>query len=202
MNKEQFLSELKQGLSAFAEADIRNSLDYYAEMIDDRIEDGKTEEEAVADLGNVQEIISQILLEMPLKKLVRAKTKPKKTLSAWEIVLLVLGFPLWFSLLISAVAVVFSIFISFWAVLVLLYAVPISLAASALGCIGGAVIFAVLGYAPQALCTFGAVFVLIALAILTFWLCHFAALGLIWCSKMLFRGIKRMFIGKRGEKNA
>ena len=202
MNKEQFLSELKQGLSGFSEADIQNSLDYYAEMIDDRMEDGKTEEEAVAELGDVREIISQILLEMPLPKLVRAKTKPKKEFSAWEIVLLVLGFPLWFSLLLTAVAVVLSVFVSFWAVLISLYAIPISLAASALGCLAGAILFAVFGYAPHALFTFGALFLLIALAIFSFWLCHFAALGLIWCSKMLFRAIKRMFIGKRGEKNA
>ena len=201
-HKEMFLSELKKGLDGFSEEDIQKFVDYYAEMIDDRIEDGKTEEEAVADLGDVNEITQQIQLEMPLPKLVCAKMKPKRKRSAWEIVLIALGFPIWGSLAISAIAVVFSLFVSLWAVLISLYAVPVSLAASALGCLFAVVVLAVQGFFTQALFVLGAVLFLIGFAIVTFLACNLTARGCVWCTKMMFRGIKRMFIRKRGEGNA
>ena len=47
MTKEGFLAQLRQQLWALPEADRQNSLDYYAEMIDDRMEEGLSEEEAV-----------------------------------------------------------------------------------------------------------------------------------------------------------
>lgn len=197
-----FLAELKKGLDGFAEEDIHKFIDYYAEMIDDRMEDGKSEQEAVAELGDVNEIIEQIQMEMPLPKLVRAKMQPKHRLSAGEIVLIVLGFPIWGSLAISAVAVVFSLFVFLWAVLISLYAVPVSLAASALGCLFSVVVFAVQGFFAQALFVLGAVLFLIGVAIVTFLACNLTARGCAWCTKMMFRGIKRMFIRKRGEENA
>ena len=202
MNKEQFLLALRQGLMGLSEEDIQNSLDYYAEMIDDRVEEGKSEEEAVAELGNVNEIVEQIQMEMPLQKLVCAKIKPKRELSAWEIVLIVLGFPIWGSLSIAAVAVVFSLFISLWAVLISLYTVPIALAASALGCLLAVVVFALQGFTVQAVFVCGAVFLLAGFAIVAFLACNLTARGCVWCTKMMFLGIKRMFIGKRGENNA
>ena len=155
-HKDVFLSELKKGLEGFAEEDIQKFVDFYAEMIDDRIEDGKTEEEAVADLGDVNEIIEQIQMEMPLPKLMCAKMKPKHRLSAWEIVLITLGFPIWGSLAISVIAVVLSLFVSLWAVLISLYAVPVSLAASALGCLFAVVVFAVPGLPENTMCMVGA----------------------------------------------
>ena len=201
-HKDVFLSELKKGLEGFAEEDIQKFVDFYAEMIDDRIEDGKTEEEAVADLGDVNEITQQIQMEMPLPKLMCAKMKPKHRLSAWEIVLITLGFPIWGSLAISVIAVVLSLFVSLWAVLISLYAVPVSLAASALGCLFAVVIFAVQGFFTQALLVLGAVLLLSGFAIAMFLACNLAARGCVWCTKMMFRGIKRIFIRKRGEENA
>ena len=201
-HKDVFLSELKKGLEGFAEEDIQKFVDFYAEMIDDRIEEGKTEEEAVADLGDVNEITQQIQMEMPLPKLMCAKMKPKHRLSAWEIVLITLGFPIWGSLAISVIAVVLSLFVSLWAVLISLYAVPVSLAASALGCLFAVVIFAVQGFFTQALLVLGAVLLLSGFAIAMFLACNLAARGCVWCTKMMFRGIKRIFIRKRGEENA
>lgn len=201
-HKDVFLSELKKGLEGFEEEDIQKFVDFYAEMIDDRIEEGKTEEEAVADLGDVNEITQQIQMEMPLPKLMCAKMKPKHRLSAWEIVLITLGFPIWGSFAISIIAVVLSLFVSLWAVLISFYAVPVSLAASALGCLFAVVVFAVQGFFTQALLVLGAVLLLSGFAIVMFLACNIAARGCVWCTKMMFRGIKRIFIRKRGEENA
>ena len=48
MRKEEFLSQLESGLYGLPQADIDERLSFYAEMIDDRMEEGLGEEEAVA----------------------------------------------------------------------------------------------------------------------------------------------------------
>ena len=48
MNKDLFMNELMARLSGLPQADIEERLAFYSEMIDDRIEDGMTEEEAAA----------------------------------------------------------------------------------------------------------------------------------------------------------
>ena len=50
MNKTEFVNQLSAGLMGLSQEDIKRSVDFYAEMIDDRIEDGMPEEEAVAAL--------------------------------------------------------------------------------------------------------------------------------------------------------
>ena len=57
MKRNEFLSKLKERLWALPEADKQCSLDYYSEMIDDRMEDGLSEEEAVAAIGDLDEIV-------------------------------------------------------------------------------------------------------------------------------------------------
>lgn len=60
MNKYEFLAEVRRGLSGMDKADIDRSLEYYREMIEDRVEDGLSEEEAVAALGPVDKVIADI----------------------------------------------------------------------------------------------------------------------------------------------
>ena len=58
MNKAEFLDKLCQGLRFQADPDeIRRVVAFYDQAIDDRVEDGMTEEEAVAALGDLDEII-------------------------------------------------------------------------------------------------------------------------------------------------
>ena len=45
MNKQEFLSALSDKLSVLSEEDKEKSIDYYSEMIDDRMEEGLSEEE-------------------------------------------------------------------------------------------------------------------------------------------------------------
>lgn len=127
MNKKEFLAALRAGLAGLPEADIQRWLDFYCELIEDRMEEGMTELEAVADVGSVQDLVAQILSETPLPKLVHAKVKPKRPLKAWEIVLLVLGSPVWVPLLFAGVLVILSCYAALWAVIVSLYAIDLSL---------------------------------------------------------------------------
>ena len=77
-------------------------------------------------------------------KLIKEKT-PKRRLGVWEIVLLVLGSPIWLSLLIAAFAVILSLYISLWAVIISFWAVFGSFIGCALGSIVSAFVFAVVG---------------------------------------------------------
>jgi len=102
MNRNEFMDAVRQKLKGLSEEDINKALEFYEEAINDRMEDGLTEDQAVSAIGTPDEIAEQILMDTPLPKLVKAKAKPDRGFKVWEIVLLILGFPLWFSLLITA----------------------------------------------------------------------------------------------------
>ena len=123
MKKNEFIEKLRAGLCGLPEEDIHRSVEFYSEIIDDKMEDGLSEEEAVAEIGDTESIVSQIVAEIPLAKLVKGKIKPKRTLKVWEIVLLALGSPIWLSLLIAAAAVIFSAYVTLWSVIVVLWSV-------------------------------------------------------------------------------
>lgn len=196
MTKKEFLNELKKGLCGLPEGDITRSIEFYSEMIDDRIEDGKTEEEAVADIGTVKDAVSQILAEIPITKLIKEKVKPQRKLRAWEIVLLVLGSPIWLSLLIAAIAVILSVYVVIWSVIVSLWAVFASLAGVAVGGIFAGVIFICTGNLFTGLAMFAASFVCAGLAIFSFFGCAAATKGILILTKKMALGIKNCFVKK------
>ena len=131
MTKLEFVTELREKLSGLPNQDIEERLSFYGEMIDDRIEEGRTEEEAIADIGSVDEISAQIIRDIPLTKIVKERIKTKRRLRTWEIVFLVLGFPIWFSLAVATFAVILSLYVVLWSVIVSLWAVFVSLVACA-----------------------------------------------------------------------
>ena len=55
MTKREFLKALWSSLSQLPKEDVERTIDYYNEMIDERMENGMTEEEAVADVGSVED---------------------------------------------------------------------------------------------------------------------------------------------------
>lgn len=113
MKREEFIEALKLALSDLPEEEIQSSLAYFNEMIDDRIDEGMTEEEAIADMGRVDEIAAKLLAEnQTLVDRVKDKFIPKRRLATWEIILLILGFPIWGSLLLAAVAILFSMVVA------------------------------------------------------------------------------------------
>ena len=61
MNKKEFLRVLSDALRGMPRAERARSLEYYGEMIQDRMEEGMSEEAAVACLGSADEIARQIL---------------------------------------------------------------------------------------------------------------------------------------------
>ncbi len=196
MNKNEFLATLRERLNGLPEEDIIKSIDFYGEMLDDRIEDGMSEEEAVSDLGNIEEIISQILSAVSLPKLVKEKVKPKRALKAWEIVLLVLGAPLWIPLVVTVILTALAIYLSVWSVIISLYAVDLAVAICGLAFVGVAVALLFDGQFVPGGVVFGAGFVCMGLSILLFFVFNLVTKGILWVSKKVLIGIKGLFIGK------
>ena len=60
MTKSDFLDLLREKISRLPEWEAAKTVVYYSEMIDDRIEDGMSEEEAVAALGSIDGIVSEV----------------------------------------------------------------------------------------------------------------------------------------------
>lgn len=196
MNKQEFLDRLKKGLSGLPEDDIEERLYFYREMIDDRIEEGLSEEEAVAELGSVDELVAQTVAETPITRLVKERIRPGRRLGAVEIVLLVLGSPIWLSLLLAVGAVTVSVYAALWSVIVSLWAVFAALSASALACAAAGVYYAVSAGAAAVVLGVSAGAAAAGLAIFMFFICKAATKGTVYLTKAFAVWIKRCFIKK------
>lgn len=196
MTKREFLDELRAKLSGLGSEDAEERISFYSEMIDDRIEEGLSEEEAVADVGDIDGIVSQILSDVPLASLVKEKIKPRRKLEAWEIALIILGAPIWVSVLVSAVSVVISLYAAIWSVVVSLWAVFGSLCAvSASGLLTGVgMVFD--GDLLTGIALIGAGLVCGGLSILTFFGSDGATKGVVALTKKCVLLIKKAFMGK------
>ena len=126
MKKREFLAVLQRSLYNLPQNELNEQLNFYSEMIDDRMEEGLSEEEAVSKIGSVSDILSQIGNEKNISSAVSEK-EAKKKLSAGMITLLILGSPVWAALLISTAAVFVSVVISLVAAI---FAVAVSLCAA------------------------------------------------------------------------
>jgi len=95
MNKRQFLDALNKELRVLSRSERKVFISYYDELIEDEIESGTLEETAVSVVGDVKQIANDILKNQEGTKIKLSSTRSK----VFNIVLLVLGFPLWGSLL-------------------------------------------------------------------------------------------------------
>lgn len=200
MTKYDFLKELEDKLTGLPRCDIDSSLEYYGEMIDEKIEEGLAEEEAVAAIGTPAEIAESILRETPLAKLVKERVKPKRRLTGMEITLIILGFPIWFPLIIAALAVIFSVIVSLWAGVISLWTVPLALGVSSVAVLISTLISLIACRFGAAFLCLGAALLLAGLTLLSYLVCLYTTKGLIWLCKKIFLLIKKCFIGKGREK--
>lgn len=199
MNKQEFLIELKQHLKGIAPEDISGSIEYYSEMIDDAVEDGMTEEEAVASLGDMDEIERQLRSRGEKT----AKTPPEPEVSVMPepvperknsgktavIILLIVCIPVIIGLL-SAAA---GIYLGMWGAVIGFYAAAVSMGIS-----GAALIISspfVQTALPEILVQFGIGMVLLSLSAPFFMLCSLLSKGLVELLKLIIRLIQNFFKG-------
>ncbi len=135
MKKDEFLARLRKNLSGLPKEEREDRVSFYSEMIDDKLADGYPEEEVIDDLGTPEEVAKEIIGDTPLRTIIKERVKPKRSLKGWEIFLLILGFPLWFPLVIAIFAIFLSAFIVVWALMIALLAVDLGLLVGGIGSI-------------------------------------------------------------------
>ncbi|MBO4914458.1 MAG: DUF1700 domain-containing protein [Oscillospiraceae bacterium] len=196
MNKEQFILALYDELKGIPIDDVEKTINYYREMIDERMEDGMSEEEAVAAMGSIQDIAEQILAETPLTTLVRDKVTGGKPLPTWEIVLLVLGAPLWIPLGAAAFSILLAVYIVIWSMVIALGAVTFALAVSGIACIIGCVPLMLRMGVAYMLFSLGGGLVCTGIAVLLFFVLRATVIGVAKLSRSIWLGIKSIFVRK------
>ena len=134
MNKQEFLKRLTSALAGLPQEEVKKTVDYYSEIIDDAVEDGKDESEIISGFDSVEEIAERVINETPIRKFVSEDVK-KRNISVGAVVLIIVGSPLWLPILIAIFAVLFSIYIAIWSVIISLFAVFGALALSAVAMI-------------------------------------------------------------------
>lgn len=68
MNKNKFLEELSKNLSKLPNKERKILIDFYSELIDDKIEGGQSEEEVIASFGSVNVLSERLLIENTNRK--------------------------------------------------------------------------------------------------------------------------------------
>lgn len=133
MNKKVFLDKLRKNLKNFDSQEQEKFINYYEEMVEDYKENGYTEEEAILKIGDPNDIARDILKEQDMIILNIPSTSSK----VLNLILLILGFPLWGSLLLCFILLILSAYIIIWCIPVITGSLSIGLFATAIvGIIG------------------------------------------------------------------
>lgn len=196
MNKKEFFSILVKELQDLPLEERRKTENFYEELISDSMEDGLSEEEAVARLGDPTAIAREILGETV--DIFETVKKTSTTSRIWIAVLLILGFPIWGSLLFAVLMLLLCVYMFIWIPIFILVVLCLS-------CLGGAIVlmaaspFLMFHNLPLGLVQFG--FGLIMLGIFLI-----SLLFMKRCWKMTLNGTKGLtkkiiglFRRKRGE---
>lgn len=199
MRKQDFIKELRLNLSFLPKEEIDDRISFYSELIDDKIEEGVKEEDAIKSIGSIDEIINQIIDEMSLSKIAKDKIKQKRKLSGLEIALIIVGSPIWLSLLLSLIAVLFSLYIIGWSIVISIWAILISLIAVLVAGIVLTIISLFSNIYIVALSYLGATLVILGLTILMHYVCKIITRLYIKLTKLIVLSIKKKML-KRGEK--
>ncbi len=194
MNKNDFLNKLKSALLGIPQQDIQKTLEYYSEIIDDAIEYGEDEQTVIERLGSIDDIAEKIIDETPIHKFVKEDVK-NYNITAVNIILIILSFPIWFPILVSAAAVLFSIYIALWSIVASFFAVFASIALSAIAMLISAPFFMFVR-PVKALFAFGAALVLAGLSVFVFYLSFWSGKLLVKLTVYIVRKIKGIFVRK------
>ena len=125
MTKQEFTSKLSLKLSGLPKRDIKERVQFYSEMIDDRMEEGLSERDAILAIGSIDEIALQIRNEFGSEKEDRDDKASKRKLSAWQTAAAIIGSPVWVPLLIVAASLVLVAYILIWVLVITFWAIEL-----------------------------------------------------------------------------
>ena len=200
MTKQEFLSGLREKLSGLPHEDTEERLNFYSEIIDDRMEEGLSEEEAILAVGSADEIAAQILSDFKPSQTENKEKKAKKTRSAAEIVLIALGFPLWSPLLIAVLSIALAVYAVILSAVFSIWAVFAALAGSSLGVVFSGAVFLSTGKPVSGIAMVGAGLALAGLTIFAFFGCRASTQFVFDFTKKAVIWIKNLFAKKEGAR--
>ncbi|MDO5044237.1 MAG: DUF1700 domain-containing protein [Coriobacteriia bacterium] len=123
MLKKEFMKSLQAYLSTLPEFERQSTLEFYSELIDDRMDEGSSEEEAIASLESPFDIASNLLDIREQEKIEffvdRPNTQEKKKLWPW-VLLAIITAPLWLFILFMVLLFIFFIILSILSIFVML----------------------------------------------------------------------------------
>ena len=195
MLRNLFLSELRNRLFGLPGEEIEERLSFYNEMINDRMEEGLSEEEAVAAIGPVEEIAEQIMSTAQVQPVTIAPAwddtaysqqpvmdapplygsgypeyaeEPKRSGGGMKTLLLILGFPLWFPLMAAFLVVWLALTVAAFSVILAFWVTAAGLAAGVAAGLFYAIVCFFLGKTFSAFAWIGTGCILAGVSILMF----------------------------------
>ena len=136
MTKKEFCDGLRQALHGLPQREIEQTLHYYTEIIADRMEEGMTEEQAVSKMEPMHVIARRVVADFRGSAAPRTRAK----LSGLMIALLILGFPLWFPLLMTGFGLMVVALTLAWVLVLVFWVVCLGLFSGGMAAILGLLI--------------------------------------------------------------
>ncbi len=133
MTKKEFCDGLRQALHGLPQREIEQTLHYYTEIIADRMEEGMTEEQAVSKMEPMHVIARRVVADFRGS----AAPRPRARISGFMIALLILGFPLWFPLLVTGFVLLVVALTLAWVFVLVIWAVCLGLFSGGMAAILG-----------------------------------------------------------------
>lgn len=199
MNKLDFLFKLRDKLKGLPQKEVDERLNFYSEMIEDMVEEGLTEEEAVNKIGSCEKVAEQILADIPLTKIAKERIKPKRKIKTWEVILIILGSPIWLSLFVALFCVCVAIYACLWATIISLWAVFSTFVACGVALLFAGIIFCFIKKGIIGLIMIGMALICLGFGILMFIASFYATKGIARLTKYSILGIKKCFIKREEE---
>ncbi|MBM6675773.1 DUF1700 domain-containing protein [Olsenella uli] len=199
MTRDEFLGRLGELLACLPADQVEETKQFYAEAIADRMEDGMSEEEAVAAMGAPGEVAEATLDDLPAVPRAIARTRRRSTALLW--VLTIVGPPVWVPLLLAFAAVAVTIYVCIWVLALCVWIIAACFGAVGVTNLALMTVGVKVGLIPYALVTLGCGIALLGVALLVgagAWAVskQIARLSALWAKKAV-----SPFWKSRGEKN-
>lgn len=192
MTKREFFDALSDRIRSLPKEEVNRTITYYNEILEDYMEDGMTEEEAVAKLEDVDVIAQRILhsnepeqppYSAPAPYGEQAVPPREKKHTGLFVALAIVGFPIWFPLVMAFFSVIFSVIVSLFSIIISLIAIPVGLAAGAIGGVGVSPVLFYTGQTAKGFVMLGGGLICAALSI-------FSIMLMVWLVKWIWRLIR------------
>lgn len=121
MNRQEYIENLKHQLKNETYETVCQIINYYEEMIDDLLEDGFSEQDAILKLENVEDVVRNIK-GIPTYEVKKMSQSLKIGLG----IFLFISFPLWGSLLAAFCMILLSLYIIIWCIPLLTASITLS----------------------------------------------------------------------------